>query len=112
MIETAPAPASAADIEGQVVVITGGVPDGFDGAQGHFKEFVRGFGAEVAEQVAEGVTRVVVRGDHPSEEKLEDAQWWGIPIVDAAVFLAMLRGDGVAAAPSSSRRAPKRRRRK
>ena len=73
---------------------------------------VRGFGAEVAEQVAEGVTRVVVRGDHPSEEKLEDAQWWGIPIVDAAFFLAMLRGDGVAAAPSSSRRAPKRRRRK
>ena len=67
---------------------------------------------KVAEQVEEGVTRVVVRGDRPSEEKLDDAKWWGIPVVDAADFLAMLRGDGVAAAPSSSRRAPKRRRRK
>ena len=56
--------------------------------------------------------RSIVRGDRPSEEKLEDAQWWGIPVVDAAAFWAMLRGDGVAAAPSSSRRAPKRRRRK
>ena len=111
-IETAPAPASAADIEGQVVVITGGVPDGFDGAQADFKASVRRFGAKVAEQVEEGVTRVVVRGDRPSEEKLDDAKWWGIPVVDAADFLAMLRGDGVAAAPSSSGRAPKRLRRK
>ncbi len=111
-IETAPAPASAADIKGQVVVITGWAPDGYEGDQAAFKRFVRGFGAEVAEQVAEGVTRVVVRGDRPSEEKLEDAEWWGIPVVDAAAFWAMLRGDGVAAAPSSSGRAPKRRRRK
>ena len=95
-----------------MVVVTGDAPDGFDGDQSAFKEYVRGFGAEVAEQVAEGVTRVVVRGDRPSEEKLEDAEWWGIPVVDAAAFWAMLRGDGVAAAPSSSGRAPKRRRRK
>ncbi len=95
-----------------MVVITGGVPDGFDGAQADFKASVRRFGAKVAEQVEEGVTRVVVCGDRPGEEKLEDAQWWGIPVVDAAAFWAMLRGDGVAAAPSSSGRAPKRRRRK
>ena len=52
------------------------------------------------------------RSRNTSEEKLEDAEWWGIPVVDAAAFWAMLRGDGVAAAPSSSGRAPKRRRRK
>ena len=32
------------------------------------------------------MTRVVVCGDRPGEEKLEDAQWWGIPVVDAAAL--------------------------
>ena len=57
---------------------------------------------------AEWSDLVVHRGPH-ARECGRDLH---IPVVDAADFLAMLRGDGVAATPSSSGRAPKRRRKK
>lgn len=104
LVPVARAPESAADIKGEVVVITGGV-SGSGGDQGALKALVRKHGGTPAEQAAEGVTYVVVRGTYPSDEKLDDAEWWGIPVVEAAAFWAMmLQDDGDSVAPPAPKR--------